>query len=158
MRLKDARHLLRLAAVFAAGLLVFLLIRAHFVPRSFGQYGHYRGDALAEVASRPIAYAGHQACEDCHADVVTLKKTGKHTGVNCEACHGPLARHAEDPASVVPQLPDTGVLCARCHEANLAKPKAFPAVDTKDHSSGAKCNTCHVPHNPLMQPGEKKKP
>ncbi len=113
MKLKDARHLLRVAALSAAGLLVFLLVRSQFVPKSFGQYGHYRGNALAEVASRPVAFAGHQVCEGCHADVMEAKKAGKHAGVNCEACHGALAKHADDPASVVPQLPDTGVLCAR---------------------------------------------
>ncbi len=154
--LKDAEHLVRLAAAFAVVLVVFLLVRAHFVPKSFGEYGHYRGDALAELSSKPIFYAGHQACEECHGDVLEVKKAGKHAGVNCEACHGPLAAHAADPASVVPQLPDTAVLCARCHEENIAKPKAFPQVVSKEHSGGVLCKNCHVPHSPLLQPGEKK--
>jgi len=153
---KDAGHLVRLAGAVAVVLVVFLLVRAHFVPKSFGQYGHYRGDALAELASKPILFAGHQSCEDCHADVLEVKKTGKHAGVNCEACHGALAAHAADPASVVPQLPDTAVLCARCHEENIGKPKAFPQVVSKDHSGGALCKNCHVPHSPLLQPGDKK--
>ena len=155
-KLKDAEHLLRLAAVFIIGSSLFLLARAYFVPRSFGQYGHYRGDALKETASREPKFAGHTACEDCHGDVVEIKKTGKHAGLNCEACHGPLAKHVADPASVVPQLPDTGVLCARCHEANLAKPATFPQVVTKDHMGEIKCNTCHQPHSPLLAPKEKK--
>ena len=153
---KDAEHLFRLAAAFAIVLVVFLLVRAHFVPKSFGQYGHYRGDALAELSSKPLSFAGHQACEECHGDVLELKKAGKHAGVNCEACHGPLATHAADPASVVPQLPDTAVLCARCHEENIAKPKSFPQVVSKEHSGGMVCKNCHVPHSPLLQPGEKK--
>ncbi len=155
-KLKDTEHLLRLAAVFAIGILAFIVARTLFVPKSFGQYGHYRGDALQEIASRPIHYAGHKACEDCHTDIVDLKKTGKHAGVNCEACHGPLAKHAEDPAAVTPQLPDTGVLCARCHQAGIARPVTFPQVDAPEHSGGQKCGTCHVPHNPLQQPTEKK--
>jgi uncharacterized CHY-type Zn-finger protein len=154
--LKDAEHLVRLAGAFAVVLVVFLLVRAHFVPKSFGQYGHYRGDALRELSSKPIFFAGHQVCEDCHGDVLEMKKVGKHAGVNCEACHGALAAHAADPASVVPQLPDTAVLCARCHEENIAKPKAFPQVVSKEHSGGALCKDCHVPHSPLLQPGEKK--
>jgi uncharacterized CHY-type Zn-finger protein len=154
-KFKDAEHLVRLAVAFAVVLVAFLLIRAHFVPKSFGQYGHYRGDALTELSSKPISYAGHQACEDCHPDVVSVKKSGKHVGVNCEACHGPLAKHAADPASVVPQLPDTAVICARCHEENIAKPKDFPQVVSAQHSGGAVCKTCHQPHSPLLQPGGK---
>ena len=152
-KFKDAEHLVRLAAAFVVICAVFLLIRAHFIPKSFGQYGHYRGDALAELAGKPIRYAGHQACEDCHSEVLTLKKTGMHAGVNCESCHGPLAKHAEDPVSVVPQLPDTAVLCARCHEANIAKPKNFPQVVSARHSGGVVCKSCHQPHSPLLPPG-----
>ena len=152
-KFKDAEHLVRLAVAFVVVLVVFLLIRAHFIPKSFGQYGHYRGDALAELSSKPIHYAGHQACEDCHSDEAAMKKAGKHVGVNCEACHGPLAKHAEDPASVVPQLPDTAVICARCHAENIAKPKDFPQVDIAQHSGGALCKSCHQPHSPLLQPG-----
>src|SRR6516165_12005968 len=124
--LKDAGHLLRLAAVFAAVFLMFLLVRGLLVPRSFGQYGHYRGAALSEIASRPVTYAGHQACEVCHTDVVELKSKGKHARVACESCHGPLANHADDPASIQPAKLETPSLCPRCHTANQAKPKGFP--------------------------------
>ena len=97
----------------------------------------------------------HETCETCHSDVLEVKKAGKHAGVNCEACHGPLAKHAEDPGSVVPQLPDTAVLCARCHEENIAKPKTFPQVVSAQHSGGVVCKSCHQPHSPLLQPGGK---
>ena len=155
-KFKDAEHLVRLAGAFVIVLVLFLLLRAHFIPKSFGQYGHYRGDALAELSSKPLAYAGHKACEECHSDVLDVKKAGKHAGVNCEACHGPLARHAEDPGSVTPRLPDTAVLCVRCHEENIAKPKGFPQVVGAQHSGGVLCKTCHQPHSPLLTPGEKK--
>ena len=146
---KDAGHLFRVAAVFLLGTLLFLVVRGFLVPRSFGQYGHYRGDALSDLAARPVNYAGHQACETCHADVLDKKKAGRHAGVNCEACHGPLARHAGDPSETPPKL-DTAVLCAKCHEANAAKPKSFPQVATADHSSGLPCDTCHQPHTPAI--------
>ena len=155
-KFKDAEHLVRLAVAVVLVGSVLLLVRAHFIPKSFGQYGHYRGDALAEAADKPIQHAGHQACEACHSDVLDVKKLGKHAGVNCESCHGPLARHAEDPGSVVPQLPDTAVICARCHEANLAKPRNFPQVVSAEHSGGVVCKTCHQPHSPLQPPAEKK--
>ena len=154
-KFKDAEHLVRLAIAIAVVFLVFLLIRAHFIPKSFGEYGHYRGNALAELSSWPISYAGHLACEGCHSDVVSIKTAGKHTGVDCETCHGPLAKHVENPASVTPQLPDTAMLCARCHEANIAKPKNFPQVVSAEHSGGIVCKICHQPHSPLLQPGGK---
>jgi len=151
---KDAGHIFRLVAVFVVGTLVFFGMRAFLVPKSFGQYGHYRGDALAEVAGRPVNFAGHQACEDCHSDVLEKKKSGRHAHVNCEACHGALAKHADDPGSVQPAKLDTAVLCVRCHEANIAKPKGFPQVVSADHSSGMPCDTCHQPHSPSIETAE----
>ncbi|MGO9979592.1 MAG: multiheme c-type cytochrome [Candidatus Sulfotelmatobacter sp.] len=157
---KDAGHLFRVAVVFVVVGVAFLGVRAFLVPKSFGQYGHYRGDALADIAARPVSFAGHQACEDCHADVLERKKSGRHAHVNCEACHGALANHAGDPGSVQPPKLDTAVLCIRCHEANLAKPKSFPQVVSADHSTGLPCNTCHQPHSPAIigadTTGEKK--
>jgi uncharacterized CHY-type Zn-finger protein len=149
---KDAGHLFWLAAVFLVGILMFLAVRRFMVPRSFGQYGHYRGRAIAEIAARPIRFAGHQTCETCHPDVLAIKKNGKHAQVNCEACHGPLAKHADDP-SFDPGKPDTRVLCVRCHAASAAKPKSFPQVDAAEHSHGLACETCHQPHNPLLNLG-----
>ena len=151
--LKDSGHLFRLAGVFLAGTLLFLVVRGFLVPKSFGEYGHYRGDAIAETAARPVNFAGHATCETCHADVLDKKKDGKHAHVNCEACHGPLAKHADDPGSVQPAKLDTAVLCVRCHEANIAKPKSFPQVVSADHSSGLACDTCHQPHSPAIGAG-----
>jgi Cytochrome c7 and related cytochrome c len=148
--MKDIEHLIRLAVVMVIAVIAFVVLRTAVVPRSFGEYGHYRGAAIAENASRPIAFAGHEACEGCHTDVVEQKKLGKHVVVPCEACHGALARHVDDPASVTPSKLDTTVLCARCHEANSAKPKSFPQVASADHSGGIACDTCHQPHQPKI--------
>jgi hypothetical protein len=154
-KFKDVEHLLRLATVFLVGTVLFLVLRSQFVPRSFGKYGHYRADAVGEIAALPVKYAGHQVCEGCHSDIAEVKQAGPHARVNCEACHGPQARHADDPGSIQPQLPDSGVLCAKCHEANIAKPQGFPQVVSLDHSSGQKCTTCHVAHNPKKMQGDK---
>lgn len=149
---KDIEHLIRLAAVMVIALVAFIVLRAAVVPRSFGQYGHYRGAAISEIAARPVAFAGRDdVCETCHSDVVDVKKRGKHVVVPCETCHGAQARHAEDPGSVIPAKLDTAVLCSRCHEANSAKPKSFPQVVTADHSGGIACDTCHQPHKPKIE-------
>ena len=183
-KFKDAGHLFRFAGLFVLAFLIFLVVRHFVVPRSFGQYGHYRGAAMGDIAAHPAKYAGHETCETCHSDVADKKNKGKHAHVNCEACHGalyqrlpappvqqnlyerfltlvgkslppdpPLLRHAEDPASVTPVLPDTAVLCARCHTASAAKPKGFPQVNIADHSSGVPCQTCHQPHDPAIDAG-----
>lgn len=149
-RFKNAEHLIRVALVFVAGIIVFLVARGMVVPKSFGQYGHYRGDSLAEIAARPAAFAGHETCEGCHPEVVEVKKTGKHASVNCEACHGAQAKHADDPMSLKPVKPDTAVLCVKCHEANSAKPKKFPQVVAKDHAGDLACGSCHQAHKPGM--------
>lgn len=150
--LKNAGHLFRMVLLFAIGTLSFFALRALVVPRSFGQYGHYRGAAIAEIAARQPHFAGHQTCETCHADIATTKSAGKHAPVNCEACHGPLAKHADDP-SIDPGKPDTAVLCVRCHAASAARPKSFPQVDAAQHAGGVACETCHQPHSPAIAAG-----
>ena len=97
-----------------AGGVLFLTLRGFLVPRSFGQYGHYRGSAIKETAWLPISYAGHQVCEGCHVDILEVKSKGVHKGVACEGCHGPLAKHADDPASVQPAKLDTAAASSDC--------------------------------------------
>ncbi len=150
---KDVGHLFRFAGLFVLAFVVFLVVRGYVVPKSFGEYGHYRGNAIADIAARPVRFAGHQACETCHTDVQDVKKTGKHANVNCEACHGPQAKHADDPAAIMPPKLDTAVLCVRCHAASAAKPKNFPQVDAAEHSGGVPCETCHQPHSPVIAAG-----
>ena len=148
--LKEAEHLLRLAATIVAGVVLFLVIRQAVIPANFGKFGHYRPAALDEIRARPISFAGRAACEACHGEIAEVKNKGRHAGVGCEACHGPLAKHAEDFSAVTPVKPDPAVLCARCHEADPARPKWFPQVVTKEHASNVSCGACHNPHSPKL--------
>jgi hypothetical protein len=150
--MKDAAHLFRFAGLFVVAFLVFLVVRGYVVPKTFGQYGHYRGAAIGEIAAHPLKFAGRQTCENCHSDIADTKTKGAHAHVNCEACHGALAQHAlaDDPTASIPVKPDTLVLCARCHTASAAKPKGFPQVDPTQHMGGVPCETCHNPHSPAM--------
>jgi len=148
--LNEWGHLIRPALVLLAALGVFLAVRAAVIPKEFGKYGHYRPGALDLVRSRAIRYAGQDTCVMCHEDEAKARASGKHAHVACEACHGPLAQHAEDPGSVTPKLPEVADLCRRCHEKDAAKPKSFPQVATAEHSGGTPCNSCHQPHNPHL--------
>jgi hypothetical protein len=145
---KDAEHLLRLAALFLAGLLVFAVARAQFVPATFGTLGHYRAAAIDDVRATPIAHAGQAACAECHADVVETRAQARHQAIACESCHGPLARHAADPAAMTPPRPDARPLCVHCHAANTGKTRRYPTVDVKEHAGDENCASCHTPHNP----------
>lgn len=150
--MRDAGHLIRPLVIFAAGTLLFVAVRQVIIPKDFGLYGHFRPGAMDDNRKHPIRFAGQEVCAGCHDEVVAKRKTGKHAGVACEACHGPQAKHAnaDDPKAAKPALPDTAVLCARCHEANVAKPKGFPQVVSKTHSGGSPCNACHQAHAPKI--------
>jgi hypothetical protein len=139
-----------MVVLLAVGFGVFLLIRQAIVPRTFGQYGHYRAAALTDIMARPVSFAGHQTCEICHTDVADVKSKGVHAGVACEACHGPSAAHTEDPSGHPAVKPDPAVLCVLCHEANPSKPKSFPQVVSKDHAGDVSCGVCHQPHSPKI--------
>lgn len=145
---RDSEHLVRLLLLFAAGTLLFLVVRALLVPDGFGEYGHFRSGAIADTAARPPAFAGRAACAECHDEVVVEKAKGAHAGIGCESCHGALGEHAADPDARTPELPAVETLCVRCHEANLARPASFPQVDIAAHAEGASCAECHEPHRP----------
>lgn len=148
--LKDEQHLVRMAAIFLVGLLLFLIVRAFFIPKGFYEYGHFRAGALADNAARPMGFAGREACESCHPDVVEAKKDSRHVAVTCEACHGALAKHADDPGGLTPTLPDAQKLCLVCHGEDVAKPKKFPQVNPQQHMGAKPCLSCHKPHHPEM--------
>jgi uncharacterized CHY-type Zn-finger protein len=150
-RFKDIEHLLRLAALFAGGLLVFGVARAELVPKGFGTLGHYRASAIDDVRKKPIEYAGQAACADCHADVADLRAKARHKSIACESCHGPLAKHAADPGAMTPKLPVATPLCTHCHAANTGKTKRYPTVDITEHAGTESCVTCHKPHDPRIQ-------
>ncbi len=147
---KESEHLVRLALVAVILFAAFLAIRSAVVPAGFGKYGHYRAGALDDIRARPISFAGREACETCHDEQAKTKAAGKHAPLGCEACHGPLAAHADDPFAHKAVKPDPATLCVRCHEADSAKPRTFPQVVSREHAGGENCGTCHNPHSPAM--------
>lgn len=149
-RWKDAGHLIRPAAVFVLGLILFIIVRGAVVPPGFGKYGHYRAGALDLNRAKPVRFAGQAVCADCHTDELAARNAGVHRTVSCEACHGPAAVHAEDPEKARPPKPQIAALCARCHQADAAKPAWFKQVATSDHYAGNSCESCHQPHSPKL--------
>jgi hypothetical protein len=145
---KDAEHLVRMAALFLAGVVLFLIARALLVPKDFYELGHFRTGALADNMARPMAFAGREACESCHPDVVDERKGSRHATIACEACHGALAKHADNPGSLKPVRPDPRKLCLVCHHQDMAKPNTFKQVNPQEHMGAEPCVSCHKPHHP----------
>jgi uncharacterized CHY-type Zn-finger protein len=146
---RSYEHLLRLLALFAVGVALFLGLRWFLVPPDYGLLGPYRAGAIAANQARPIVYAGQMACVDCHSDVADLRKTNAHARISCESCHGPLAAHAMDPA-VAAARPNPRAVCAVCHLPSAAKPPAFKTVNFADHAGTEVCTTCHQAHAPKL--------
>lgn len=142
-------HLLRLAALFIIGAVVFVGLRWLLVPGDYGRFGPYRAAALAANRAMPIVFAGQTACVDCHSDVAEIRKTNAHARIGCESCHGPLAVHAADPAHPAAR-PDPRATCAVCHVPNAAKPRGFKTVNFVEHAEPGPCTTCHPAHAPRL--------
>ena len=96
------------------------------------------------------ADGGRAACLDCHSEVEEKRAGGKHGGIGCEACHGPLANHVADPSSAEVERPHARDTCLKCHTARPSKPTGFPQIDPADHTPEGLCTECHAAHNPKI--------
>jgi len=146
----------RVLFMIAAAVAGLIGVRAVFVPDSFGELGHYRADAVPEIAAQPIRYAGLLACLECHDDVGEVKAGSYHRGLTCEGCHEAAADHVEDPTERQPLVPTDRSACLRCHEYQASRPTGFPQIIEKIHNPMEPCASCHDPHDPTppQVPGE----
>jgi hypothetical protein len=142
-------QLKRLALAFAIFISAFLFIRHSLVPKTFGQYGFYRGSSLEEIAQEPVKYAGQKACLDCHLEIDDLKQQDVHSEISCETCHGPGQKHSENGDTTLLEKPISRESCGLCHSKNAAKKKeAIFQVNLKEHNINKRCIECHNPHQP----------
>lgn len=142
------KYIIRLILLFALFLISFLVLRHFLVPESFGDLGHYRANAIDDIASLPVKYTGNSACIDCHEEIDTLKRTDKHAFINCESCHGPGYLHIEDPTPENIVRNTEREFCGRCHTKNASRAKIIKQVDLAEHNTESKCVECHNPHAP----------
>lgn len=142
-------HLKRLLMTGVVIVSLFLLLKHALTPESFGQYGHYRGNSMGEIAALPVHFTGNNSCVSCHDTIVTMKSEGYHSDLSCEGCHGAGYKHIESPKTEKLFKPDSREFCAKCHSKNLARPeKAIIQQDIKEHHIEDKCVKCHNPHQP----------
>jgi hypothetical protein len=142
-------HLKRLLLTGVVIVSLFLLLKNALTPESFGQYGHYRGNSMAEIAALPIHYVGNKSCEQCHDTIVTMKNEGYHSDLSCEGCHGAAYKHIKNPEKEKLIKPNSREFCGKCHSINPARPeKAITQQNIKDHHPEDLCSKCHNPHQP----------
>lgn len=150
MHFRIAPQIIRLLLLAGGIVVTYAVARAFLTPASFGRYGHYRGAALEEIASRDLTFAGAKACNECHSEVAEKLAKYQHQEIACESCHGPARTHAGNPDVDIPKLTDA--TCLRCHAANAARPKWLKQVKPGNHYSDDRCVECHVPHQPKETP------
>jgi hypothetical protein len=140
----------RLLLVFAVLIAASISLKYFLTPESFGEYGHYRGNALREIASKEAKYVQIDDCSMCHDSIAELKSSGVHAPLQCEVCHGPGFKHIEDETNKM-EIPQDGQFCMRCHTINAASPKkVIKQIDAVEHAEGEDCITCHNPHQPWL--------
>ncbi len=154
--MEHARHVFRVALVLLVVIAAVFLGRGFLVPRSYGTFGPYRADNVAEqMKARPPAHAGAASCTPCHKAKAEARAAGSHKSVSCEVCHAPLLRHVAD-GKVTGSMPidKSFTLCARCHRRIQGRPEKFPQVVLEQHVTskleGAVCLECHDPHSPKL--------
>ncbi len=156
-RLRLALIAMGIVALAGGGLLVKKLL----VPESFGLYGNYRADAIAESAAAPIRHGTNASCFTCHPYEAASHKKGLHKTISCEFCHGTYADHVAEgkksKALPVKKGEEISTLCLRCHNSQIVarKEAVIKTVAMPEHLSKQKvktthtCNQCHHVHAPL---------
>lgn len=151
------RHLVRAGLILVGVLIAFFVARALLVPKSFGQFGTFRGDNLAEQMALPVQYGPPDVCASCHAEIFATQTKGRHAFVPCQTCHGPVNIHVQDDGMKPMIINRSFTLCARCHQKLEARPVQFPQISIGEHLARKNlttegnedvCLSCHNPHAP----------
>ncbi|OGQ34210.1 MAG: hypothetical protein A3F16_07660 [Deltaproteobacteria bacterium RIFCSPHIGHO2_12_FULL_43_9] len=157
--MRHSKHYWRAAFIVIGIFIIALIVRTIIYPKSFGVFGHYRGDAVTEQMNQPIVFAAPGACNTCHADIAKIHGEKSHKSVQCQNCHEPLVVHVED-GNLVGDMPinRSPKLCLRCHRLLPSRPEGFPQIVAEEHvgkneqdlEEGA-CKVCHSAHAPSLK-------
>ncbi len=141
-------QLKRLLPLFIIFIGLFLIVRHFLVPDTFGQYGHYRGDALIDNASRNLVHASKEDCHECHSDIQEKLENDMHASLSCLVCHGPGLMHVADPLAENIEKMSGRTFCGRCHQLNAARSTdmIYQIDIATHHTEKDNCIECHNPH------------
>jgi hypothetical protein len=101
------------------------LIRNATVPAS-------AGNVFFRVLGPSPAYAGSQACLECHSVIVDTEIHTSHAG-------------AFTNASFLADGGQTNISCLACHTVGFGLPTGFSNVTRTPHLEGVQCENCHGP-------------
>lgn len=103
------KHIVRLLILILVIAVIAFTARRLLRVDSFYQYGHYRGNAVADIASKVPKLEGSASCQECHKEAYAEWTAGIHRkatkdnkpqglvikyGPGCEVCHtGPAGNH-----------------------------------------------------------------
>lgn len=138
--------LVRIIVVFLVIVGGVLAIRALLPDEVTNTEAHIASTIAAEDAKEP-KFAGSGVCEDCHTESA-IKKTGYHSLLSCETCHGASKAHTEDPTETKPVAPRKREFCSLCHTYDPSRPTGFPQINPVAHNPLKPCILCHNPHDP----------
>jgi len=163
------KHIVRLLLLMATAGVVMLGARFYFLDKSFGVYGHYRADAVAEIAADTPIYQGAAYCQSCHHERFDQWSAGIHKVVNCETCHGAAGKHPKIKPPVASDMrahnlmassrydkfnlsvpADAVKLCTLCHEKMPGRPAIQRQIEVNAHAGGQACTVCHNAHSPKI--------
>ena len=116
--------------------------------------------AAGQNPNRPSGYAGSDACQVCHEDVVKafaknphhMVETGarpKWKGMACESCHGPGAKHAESASAgdiVNPSKQSAAAADRTCLSCHLNQPAHSGRISGSHAKDDVSCTACHSIH------------
>jgi cytochrome c553 len=164
------KHIARLLLVIVICAVAAYAGKQLLTVKSFYQYGHYRGDSVAEIASDKPKYATPKSCETCHTAIYAEWSKGVHYNpeqgkvVKCEVCHGASGsrdknpdfpahdnsatgtNHPKDLKMAIPA--DTVKLCTLCHEQMPGRPLEQKQIVVATHAGAQQCKVCHNVHSP----------
>lgn len=139
----------RLFFSFVVFVSVFILIQQYLTPDSFGEYGHYRADAIDDNMRSISYYKGEEKCTTCHEDIYDLKDSDLHSEVSCESCHTPKESASTECKVMPPIIEGTINFCGQCHAINAGRlKKGVPQLDFSEHEKDKNCIECHNAHAP----------
>ena len=166
------KHILRLLLLLIGFAVVAVAARNFLIDKSFYKLGHYRADAVAEIAQDKPKFQGSASCQSCHqAQYAAWSNSIHHSTdvgkvVKCEVCHGPggsrdpapgfihAATGTVHPVNLKLAVPsDTRSLCVLCHEQIVGRPQQQPQIVINEHAGTQQCTLCHDAHSPLTMKG-----